>query len=74
MLLQFLLTTIITAIMLSNGEIVRNGILRFAERLAGRQGRDVAALAGRAIRGVVLGVVVTAPSALSSAAFRRPRC
>ena len=60
MLLQFLLTTIITAIMLANGEIVRDGILRFAERLAGRQGRDAAALAGRAIRGVVLGVVVTA--------------
>ena len=66
MLLQFLLTTIITAIMLANGEIVRNGILRFAERLAGRQGRDVADLAGRAIRGVVLGVVVTA---LIQAAF-----
>ncbi len=60
MLLQFLLTTIITAIMLANGEIVRDGILRFAERLAGRQGYDVAVLAGRAIRGVVLGVVVTA--------------
>jgi predicted PurR-regulated permease PerM len=39
---------------------VRDGILRFAERLAGRQGYDAAALAGRAIRGVVLGVVVTA--------------
>ncbi len=60
MLVQFLLTTIITAIMLTNGEIVRDGILRFAERLAGRQGYDVAVLAGRAIRGVVLGVVVTA--------------
>jgi predicted PurR-regulated permease PerM len=60
MLLQFLLTTIITAIILANGEIVRDGILAFAARLAGRQGYDVAMLAARAIRGVVLGVVLTA--------------
>ena len=60
MLVQFLLTTIITAIMLANGETVRDGILRFAERLAGRHGYDVATLAARTIRGVVLGVVLTA--------------
>ena len=60
MLLQFLLTTIVTAIFLANGEQVRKGILMFAERLAGRQGHDVAVLAARAIRSVVLGVVVTA--------------
>jgi len=60
MLLQFLLTTIISAIVLANGETVRDGILRFATRLAGPQGRDAAVLAARTIRGVVLGVVGTA--------------
>jgi len=60
MLLQFLLTTIISAILMANGETFREGILRFAQRLAGQQGRDVALLAGQTIRSVVLGVVVTA--------------
>jgi predicted PurR-regulated permease PerM len=60
MLLQFLLTTIVSAIVLANGEIVRDGILRFARRLAGQQGHDAAVLAGKTIRSVVLGVVVTA--------------
>ena len=60
MLLQFLLTTIISAIVLSRGEVVRDGILRFARRLAGEQGHDATLRAAQAIRGVVLGVVVTA--------------
>jgi predicted PurR-regulated permease PerM len=60
MLLQFLLTTIIAALVLANGETVRDGILRFARRLAGQQGYDTAQLAARAIRGVVIGVVGTA--------------
>ena len=60
MLLQFLLTTVIAALVLANGETVRDGILRFAQRLAGQQGYDAAQLAARAIRGVVLGVVGTA--------------
>jgi predicted PurR-regulated permease PerM len=60
MLVQFLLTAIVTAIMLANGETVRNGIAAFASRLAGQQGVDAAILAGSAIRGVVLGVVGTA--------------
>jgi predicted PurR-regulated permease PerM len=59
-LLQILLTAIISAIVLAKGEIVRDGILRFARRLAGRQGHDAAVLAARTIRGVVLGVVMTA--------------
>ena len=42
MLLQFLLTTIVSAILLANGETVRDGILRFARRLAGQQGHDAA--------------------------------
>jgi predicted PurR-regulated permease PerM len=60
MLLQFVLTTIITAIVLARGETVRDGILRFARRLAGQQGYDATIRAAQAIRGVVLGVVVTA--------------
>jgi predicted PurR-regulated permease PerM len=60
MLVQFLLTAIISAIVLTNGENVRDALLRFAERLAGRQGREAALQAAGAIRGVVLGVVVTA--------------
>jgi len=60
MLFQFLLTAIISAIILTKGETVREAILRFATRLAGRQGYDAAILAGQTIRSVVLGVVVTA--------------
>jgi predicted PurR-regulated permease PerM len=60
MLLQFLLTAIISAIVLANGETARDGILRFARRLAGPQGHDAAQLAARTIRSVVLGVVLTA--------------
>jgi len=60
MVLQFLLTTIISAILMANGERVRDGILRFAQRLAGQQGRDATVLAGQTIRSVVLGVVLTA--------------
>jgi predicted PurR-regulated permease PerM len=60
MLLQFLLTAIIAAIGLAKGEAVRDAILRFAMRLAGQQGYDAALLAGRTIRGVVLGIVGTA--------------
>ncbi len=60
LLLQFILTTIIAAIFFAKGDTVREGILRFARRLAGRRGYDVAILAARSIRGVVLGVVLTA--------------
>ena len=55
-----LLTAIIAAILFAKGEVVRDGILRFARRLAGQQGEEVAVLAAKAVRGVVLGVVVTA--------------
>ena len=60
MLLEFLLTTIVAAILFAKGEVAREGILRFAHRLAGQQGEDVAILAARAMRGVVMGVVGTA--------------
>jgi len=59
-LVQFLLTTIIAAIMYANGETVRSGIMSFARRLAGSEGEAAAVLAGKAARSVALGVVVTA--------------
>ncbi len=59
-ILNFLLTTIIAAIMYANGEVVREGVLKFARRLAGPQGEGVAILAAKAIRSVALGIVLTA--------------
>jgi predicted PurR-regulated permease PerM len=60
LLAQFLLTVIIAAILYANGEAATRGIDRFARRLAGPQGENAVHLAGKAIRGVALGVVVTA--------------
>lgn len=57
---QFLLTVIIAAILYANGETVARGADRFARRLAGAQGENAVHLAAQAIRGVALGVVVTA--------------
>jgi predicted PurR-regulated permease PerM len=59
-MLYFLLTAIIAAIMYAKGELVRSGVLSFARRLAGQRGEDAAILAAKAIRGVALGVVLTA--------------
>lgn len=59
-LLQFLLTVVIAAIMYAGGEDAANGVLAFGRRLAGERGEAAIRLAGRAIRGVALGVVVTA--------------
>ena len=60
MAIQFLLTVVISAILFSTGETVAEGLRRFARRLAGAQGENSVVLAGQAIRGVALGVVVTA--------------
>jgi predicted PurR-regulated permease PerM len=60
LLLQFLLTVIIAAILYGRGEAVARGADRFARRLMGPRGEDAVHLAGQAIRGVALGVVVTA--------------
>jgi predicted PurR-regulated permease PerM len=57
---QFLLTVIIAAILYANGEAAARGADHFARRIAGPQGENAVHLAGRAIRGVALGVVVTA--------------
>jgi predicted PurR-regulated permease PerM len=60
LLVQFLLTVVISAILYANGEAAARGADRFARRLAGAQGESAVHLAGQAIRGVALGVVVTA--------------
>jgi predicted PurR-regulated permease PerM len=60
MLVQFLLTTVIAAILFARGEAAASGVLRFARRLVGLHGEGVVRLAGQAIRAVALGVVVTA--------------
>lgn len=58
--LQFLLTTAIAAIMYSHGEQGAATAVRFGRRLSGDRGELAVRLAGQAIRGVALGVVVTA--------------
>ncbi len=60
MVIEFLLTVMIAAVLYARGETVSAGIRRFACRLAGKQGDAVTILAAKAIRGVALGVVVTA--------------
>ena len=58
--LQFLLTILIAVILYTRGEAARDFLIRFGHRLAGDRGERVVLLAGQAIRGVALGVVVTA--------------
>lgn len=60
LVVQFLLTVGIAAVMYAKGEHVAGGMLRFGRRLAGEHGERVVRLAAQAIRGVALGVVVTA--------------
>ena len=57
---QFLLTLIIAAILYAEGEHAAVWARRFGARLAGRRGEQMVVLSGQAIRGVALGVVVTA--------------
>lgn len=59
-LVQFLLTVVVAAIMYAKGERVAATVIRFGARLAGARGEQAVLLAGQAIRGVALGVVVTA--------------
>ena len=59
-IVQFLLTVVLSALLFSSGEGVAAGVMRFGHRLAGERGENAVRLAGQAIRGVALGVVVTA--------------
>jgi predicted PurR-regulated permease PerM len=60
LLLEFLLTVILAAAMYANGELATQRLVRFGRRLAGLGGENAVRLAGQTIRGVALGIVVTA--------------
>jgi predicted PurR-regulated permease PerM len=60
LVLQFLLTVVFAALLYAKGEHVASWIKRFGHRLAGPRGEASIRLAGQAVRGVALGVVVTA--------------
>lgn len=57
---EFLLTVILAAAMYANGERATERVVRFGRRLAGAGGESAIRLAGQTIRGVALGVIVTA--------------
>ena len=60
MLVQFLLIVALSAVLYANGEEGAAKARRFGHRLAGQRGENSVILAGQAIRGVALGVGVTA--------------
>ncbi len=60
LLVEFLLTVILAAAMYSNGEFLADRVLRFGRRLDEVSGEHLVHLAGQTVRGVALGVVVTA--------------
>jgi predicted PurR-regulated permease PerM len=60
LLLQFLLTVAMAAILYARGETVGRSVLAFANRLAGSHGARAVLLSAGAIRAVALGIVVTA--------------
>ena len=60
LLVQFLLTVILAAAMYSKGELLADRALRFGRRLEGSSGEQLVRLAAQTVRGVALGVVVTA--------------
>jgi predicted PurR-regulated permease PerM len=59
-LVQFVLIVVLSAVFYAGGESWAAWVRRFGRRLADDQGDRMVVLAGQAIRGVALGVVVTA--------------
>jgi predicted PurR-regulated permease PerM len=57
---QILLTIVLSAVLYMHGEKAAGFVLALARRVGGEQGEGAVRLAGQAIRGVALGVVVTA--------------
>ena len=57
---DFMVTVVVAAILWAGGERAASAVLQFARRLGGARGEGAARLAAQAIRGVALGVVVTA--------------
>jgi predicted PurR-regulated permease PerM len=60
MLIHFLLIVLLSAILYAQGESGASKVRRFGRRLAGERGENAIVLAGQAIRGVALGVGLTA--------------
>ena len=60
LLFQFLLTVVIAAVMYASGEFAATLVRKTARRIGGERGGSAVDLAGGAIRGVALGVGVTA--------------
>ncbi len=60
LVVHFMLTVIIAAVMFAQGEAGAERLLLLARRVGGDRGEEVLRLAAAAIRGVALGVVVTA--------------
>jgi predicted PurR-regulated permease PerM len=60
MLVHFLLSMIVSIVLYAKGESFREGLQNFSRRLGGGPGEEVAVLAAKAVRAVVLGVVLTA--------------
>lgn len=59
-IVQFLLTGVLAAILYSQGEAAALWVRRFCRRLAGERGNQIVTLAGQAIRSVAMGIVITA--------------
>jgi predicted PurR-regulated permease PerM len=57
---QFLLTVLIAAVLFARGDVAVTDLCRFGRRLAGARGERAVNLAGQAIRGVALGIVLVA--------------
>jgi len=60
MVVHFLLTVVVSAILYARGEAAAEQLRRFFRRLAAERGDALVTLAGKAIRAVALGIVVTA--------------
>jgi predicted PurR-regulated permease PerM len=57
---QFMLTVLIAAVLFARGDSAVADLRRFGRRLAGARGEQAVNLAGQAIRGVALGIVLVA--------------
>jgi predicted PurR-regulated permease PerM len=66
---HFLLTVIVLGILYLNGEQAASGVIAFAQRINAERGERIVRLAAQAVRGVALGVVVTALLQAAAAGF-----
>lgn len=60
LVVQFLLTVLVGAVLYASGERAARKVVAFGRRLGGERGEEAVLLAGKAIRSVALGVVGTA--------------